>query len=99
MRTVVLDGWLKPVPVGEMGELAIRGPSVFQGYWERPEETAKTLRDGWLLTGDIGVKDKDGHLFIRGRKRDMIKSGGINVYPAEIEPVILSHDKIGRAHV
>jgi long-chain acyl-CoA synthetase len=98
-RIECLDDDLKPVPQGEIGELAVSGPSVFKGYWERPEETEKVLRGGWLLTGDLAYKDKDGFLFIRGRKRDMIKSGGINVYPAEIEPVLESHANVVEAAV
>ena len=83
-----LDDDLRPVPTGEVGELAIRGPSVFRGYWERPEETEKVLRDGWLTTGDLAVKDESGYVYLRGRKRDMIRTGAMNVYPAEIEPII-----------
>ena len=98
-RIECLDDDLKPAPTGEIGELAISGPSVFKGYWEQPEETAKVLRGGWLLTGDLAFKDKDGFLFIRGRKREMIKTGGVNVYPAEIEPVLASHPKIAEAAV
>jgi acyl-CoA synthetase (AMP-forming)/AMP-acid ligase II len=98
-RIECLDDDLKPVPQGEIGELAISGPSVFKGYWQQPEETAKVLRQGWLLTGDLAHKDKDGFLYIRGRKRDMIKTGGINVYPAEIEPVLTSHPRIAEAAV
>ncbi len=98
-RIECLDDDLKPVPQGEIGELAVSGPSVFRGYWERPEETEKVLRGGWLLTGDLAYKDKDGLIFVRGRKRDMIKSGGINVYPAEIEPVLESHASVVEAAV
>ncbi|MDE3077544.1 MAG: AMP-binding protein, partial [Chloroflexota bacterium] len=82
-----------------IGELAVRGPSVFRGYWERPEETAKSLRQGWLVTGDLACKDEDGYIYLRGRKRDMIKSGGISVYPAEVEPVIRSHPKVAEVAV
>ena len=98
-RVECLDDDLKPVPQGEIGELAVSGPSVFRGYWERPEETVKVLRDGWLLTGDLACKDKDGVIFIKGRKREMIKTGGVNVYPAEIEPVLESHDAVVEAAV
>jgi long-chain acyl-CoA synthetase len=98
-RVECLDDDLKPVPQGEIGELAVSGPSVFRGYWERPEETEKVLRQGWLLTGDLAFKDKDGFIFVRGRKREMIKSGGINVYPAEIEPVLESHAAVVEAAV
>jgi acyl-CoA synthetase (AMP-forming)/AMP-acid ligase II len=98
-RVECLDDALKPVPQGEIGELAVNGPSVFRGYWERPDETEKVLRQGWLLTGDLAFKDKDGLIFIRGRKREMIKTGGVNVYPAEIEPVLESHAAVAEAAV
>ncbi len=98
-RMEAVDDDLRPVPTGEIGELAIRGPSVFQGYWERPEETAKVLREGWLVTGDLIRRDHDGHVYMCGRKREMIKTGGINVYPAEIEPVLMSYGKVDQAAV
>jgi len=98
-RVECLDDQLQPLPAGEVGELAIRGPSVFRGYWERPEETAKTLRGGWLLTGDLAEKDKDGYIHLRGRKRDVIRTGGMNVYPAEIEPLLLTYPGITEAAV
>lgn len=98
-RMEAVDDDLRPVPVGEIGELAIRGPSVFQGYWERPEETAKVLREGWLVTGDLIRRDVDGHIYMCGRKREMIKTGGINVYPAEIEPVLMSYGKVDQVAV
>jgi acyl-CoA synthetase (AMP-forming)/AMP-acid ligase II len=98
-RVECLDDDLMPVPQGEIGELAVSGPSVFRGYWERPEETEKVLRRGWLLTGDLAMKDKDGVIFIKGRKREMIKTGGVNVYPAEIEPVLERHAAVVEAAV
>ncbi len=98
-RIECLDDDLNPVPQGEVGELAVSGPSVFRGYWERPEETEKVLRNGWLLTGDLAMKDKDGVIFIKGRKREMIKTGGVNVYPAEIEPVLEAHAAVLEAAV
>ena len=98
-RVACLDDDLKPVPQGEIGELAVSGPSVFRGYWERPDETGKVLRQGWLLTGDLASQDADGFIFIRGRKREMIKTGGVNVYPAEIEPVLEAHPAIVEAAV
>ncbi len=98
-RIACLDDDLKPVPQGEIGELAVSGPSVFRGYWERSDETEKVLRQGWLLTGDLAYLDADGFIFIRGRKRDMIKTGGVNVYPAEIEPVLESHASVVEAAV
>lgn len=88
-RIECLDDNLQPVPAGTVGELAISGPSVFQGYWERPIETSEVLRDGWLLTGDLAYKDANGLLYLQGRKRDVIKSGAMSVYPAEVEAVIL----------
>ncbi len=90
---------MKPVPQREIGELAVSGPSVFRGYCQRPEETVKVLREGWLLTGDLAMKDQDGVIFIKGRKREMIKTGGVNVYPAEIEPVLEAHDAVVEAAV
>lgn len=83
-----------PVPQGEIGEMVIRGPGIFGGYWKQPEETRKVLHDGQLWTGDLARKDKNGFIFLEGRKRDMIKSGGINVYPAEIEEILRGHSKV-----
>ena len=86
-----------PVPTGEAGELAIRGPQVMQGYWRRPEETAEVLRDGWLHTGDIATMDEDGYFAIVDRKKDVIITGGENVYPREIEEVLYTHPKVQEA--
>ncbi|MDX3905831.1 MAG: AMP-binding protein [Pigmentiphaga sp.] len=94
-----VDEQLEPVAVGEVGEIAISGPAMFRGYWELPEDTAKAIRNGWLLTGDLAYRDERGYLFLCGRKRDMIRSGGINVYPAEIEPVLLAHHAVREAAV
>jgi long-chain acyl-CoA synthetase len=79
---------------GEVGELAVRGPQVMQGYWNRPEETAQVLRDGWLFTGDIARQDADGFFRIVDRKKDMIISGGMNVYPRDIEEPLYAHPKV-----
>jgi acyl-CoA synthetase (AMP-forming)/AMP-acid ligase II len=76
------------------GEVLIRGKHNMKEYWNRPEATAETLRDGWLYTGDIAIKDDDGFVYIQDRVKDMVISGGENVYPAEIENVILSHPKV-----
>jgi fatty-acyl-CoA synthase len=76
------------VPAGEAGQILVRGPSVMTGYWNRPEATAETLAGGWLHTGDIGVVDDEGYLRMLDRAKDMLISGGLNVYPAEIEKVI-----------
>jgi fatty-acyl-CoA synthase len=89
-----VDDDLNILPPGEIGEMAVRAPTVFSGYWNRPAETASVFRDGWLVTGDMARKDADGFLYLAGRKRDMIKTGGINVYPAEIEQVIAAHPKV-----
>jgi long-chain acyl-CoA synthetase len=82
------------VPPGEMGELAVRGPQVMKGYWNKPEDTAQTLRDGWLLTGDLGYMDEDGYFYIVDRKKDMIIAGGFNIYPREIEEVLYEHPEV-----
>lgn len=95
----VVDDDFNPVPVGEIGEFVVKSPTVFKGYWERGQETAKVFRDGWLLTGDLATMDADGFLFLQGRKRDMIKTGGINVYPAEIETVMAAFANIEQVAV
>jgi long-chain acyl-CoA synthetase len=82
------------VPVGEEGELAVRGPQLMKGYWKRPEETADVLRDGWLLTGDIARMDDDGYFVIVDRKKDLIITGGENIYPREIEEVLFEHPAV-----
>ncbi|KPV44418.1 long-chain-fatty-acid--CoA ligase [Alicyclobacillus ferrooxydans] len=87
------------MPVGELGELVVRGPQVMKGYWNMPEETAKTLRDGWLYTGDIAKMDEDGYLYIMDRKKDLIIASGYNVYPREIEEVIYEHPAVKEAAV
>lgn len=88
------SGTLNPVPNGEIGEIAIKGPQVMKGYWNKPEETAATIVDGWLLTGDLGYMDDEGHFFIVDRKKDMIIAGGFNIYPREIEEVLYEHKAI-----
>lgn len=87
-------GTTNPVPNGEIGEIAIKGPQVMKGYWNRPEETAATIVDGWLLTGDLGYMDDEGHFFIVDRKKDMIIAGGFNIYPREIEEVLYEHEAV-----
>jgi len=79
---------------GEIGEIAIKGPQVMKGYWNRPEDTAQTLRDGWLLTGDLGYMDEDGYFYVVDRKKDMIIAGGYNIYPREIEEVLYEHPDV-----
>ena len=87
------DQW-KPVAIGEAGEIVARGPQIMLGYWQKPEETAKVLNDGWLATGDVGVMDKDGYFKIVDRKKDMILVSGFNVYPNEIEDCLAGHPGI-----
>ena len=81
------------------GELLVRGPNVFPGYWRNPEATANAFRDGWLLTGDIAERDDEGNYLIRGRLKDMVVSGGENIYPAEIEAVLHEHPAVADAAV
>ena len=80
--------------VGEVGELVISGPQVMKGYWNNPDETEMTIKNGWLHTGDIAEMDKDGYFFIINRKKDMIISGGYNIYPREVEEVLKRHPKV-----
>jgi len=84
----------KVMPVGETGELVVKGPQVMKGYWNKPEETAQTLRGGWLHTGDIARMDEEGYFFIVDRIKDMIKTVGENVYPREVEEVLFTHPKV-----
>ena len=100
----VVDEDDRDLPVGEAGEILTRSDCVMSGYWENPQATAKTLRNGWLHTGDVGSLDEEGFLTLRDRSKDMIISGGSNIYPREIEEVLLRHagvaecSVIGRAH-
>jgi len=89
----------RELPIGEVGELVIRGPQIMQGYWNRPEETRAVLRDGWLFTGDVARMDRDGFFYIEDRKKDMIKSSGENVYPREVDEVLCRHPKVKEAVV
>jgi long-chain acyl-CoA synthetase len=89
----LIDGQ-KEMPVGESGEIIIKGPQVTSGYYKMPEETAIAIRDGWLYTGDIGKMDEDGYFYIVDRKKDMIIAGGYNIYPREIDEVLFEHPKI-----
>ena len=96
-RIVDLNESSLEMPVGETGELVVRGPQVMQGYWQRPDATAETLTDGWLHTGDIAKMDQDGYFYIVDRKKDMIICGGYNVYPRDIEEVLFEHPQIAEA--
>jgi long-chain acyl-CoA synthetase len=83
----------------QIGEICVRGGNVMQGYWNQPEATAAALRNGWLLTGDVGYRDNDGYYFITDRKKDMLLVNGINVYPREIEEVIYEFPGVKEAAV
>ncbi|MFN3853689.1 MAG: AMP-binding protein [Phreatobacter sp.] len=96
---LLVDDDGKPVAPGEPGELIVRGPQVMQGYWQRPEDTAKTLQNGWLHTGDVAVMDADGFLRIVDRKKDLVLVSGFNVYPNEVEDVLAKMDAILEAAV
>jgi long-chain acyl-CoA synthetase len=95
----VVDENDRPVKPGEVGEIVARGPNVMMGYWKRPEETATTLRGGWLRTGDMATIDEDGYIYLVDRKKDMIISGGENVYSTEVENVIYQHPAAHEAAV
>ncbi|WP_276322884.1 AMP-binding protein [Streptomyces sp. F001] len=89
----------EPVEIGEAGEIVVRSPSVMTGYWNKPEATAKQLRDGWLHTGDNGRIDEDGCLHYLGRDKDMIKVKGMSVFPAEVEMLLGRHPDVHTAAV
>jgi fatty-acyl-CoA synthase len=99
VRVAILDDDGEPVPDGAPGEICVRGASVMQGYWKQPELTAATLRDGWLRTGDVAVREPDGLIFIVDRKKDMIVSGGFNVFPREVEDVLSAHPAVSAVAV
>jgi Acyl-CoA synthetases (AMP-forming)/AMP-acid ligases II len=96
---IVRPDTLEDVKPGEIGELAVRGPQVMQGYWQKPGETEKVLKDGWLLTGDLGTMDDDGFCYILDRRKDLIIAGGYNIYPREVEDVLYEHPLIAEAAV
>jgi long-chain acyl-CoA synthetase len=98
-RIMDLETGQREMPVGEVGEIAIRGPQVMQGYWNKAVETAAALRNGWLFTGDIARKDEDGFFYIVDRKKDMIIAGGYKVYPREVEEVLFECPHVKEAVV
>jgi long-chain acyl-CoA synthetase len=98
-RIMDLESGDKEVPPGEIGELCIAGPQVMKGYWNMPEETVKTLKNGWIYTGDIAKMDEDGYFYIVDRKKDMIIAGGFNIYPRDVEEVLFEHPKVQEAVV
>lgn len=98
-KIVDLETGTKTLPPGKEGELVVRGPQVMKGYWKNPEETKQALRDGWLYTGDIAKRDEENYYYIVGRKKEMIITGGFNVYPNEVEEVLYKHPGVREAAV
>ena len=94
-----LDNGQTKLKTGEVGEILLRAPQIMQGYWNKPDETANMLRDGWLYTGDIGYQDEDGYVFIVDRKKDLIKPGGFQVWPRDVEEVIAAHPAVAEVCV
>ncbi|MEL6651425.1 MAG: AMP-binding protein, partial [Bacteroidota bacterium] len=95
----IVDENDEEVPVGEKGELLYRGHNVMKGYFNKPEANATTLRGGWMHSGDVAVKDEDGYFYIVDRTKDMIIRGGLNVYPREVEEVMMKHDAVSMVAV
>jgi len=95
----VVDEAGRALPPGQVGEICVRGGTVMQGYWQRPEATAAALTEGWLHTGDMGVFDVDGFLTLKDRVKDVIISGGSNIYPREVEEVLLRHTGVQEVSV
>ena len=91
---ILRSGESEVLPPGEIGEIAIKGPQVMKGYWNRPEDTAATFNDGWFLTGDLGYMDENGYFYVVDRKKDMIIAGGFNIYPREVEEILYEHEAI-----
>jgi long-chain acyl-CoA synthetase len=94
-KIVDIETGERELPLGEVGEVIVRGPQVMQGYWKAPEATAAALRNGWLYTGDIGRIDERGYLYIHDRKKEMIKYKGFGIAPAEIEALLFEHPSVG----
>jgi long-chain acyl-CoA synthetase len=99
VQVAILDDEDRPVPAGELGEICVRGPNVMLGYYRLPEETARTLRNGWLHTGDVGRLDADNFLYVVERKKDLIIRGGFNIYPREVEEILYAHPAVAEAAV
>ena len=98
-RTALLDTDGNPVPQGEVGEICVSGPLLAGGYWNLPEQTAETFRDGWLHTGDMAREDSEGFWYIVDRVKDMIVTGGFNVFPREVEDVVAEHPAVAQVCV
>jgi acyl-CoA synthetase (AMP-forming)/AMP-acid ligase II len=99
VRVVDTEDPGKELPLGEVGELLVKGPMVMKGYWNRPQDTREGLRDGWLHTGDLACMDEDGYLYIRGRKKELIKASGYSVFPSEVESLLYQHPAVGECAV
>ena len=99
IRIVDAETGQETLPPGEVGEILLRAPQLMEGYWHRPQETAETVRDGWLYTGDLGFLDEDGYLTIVDRKKDVIKPSGFQVWPREVEEVIATHTAVAEVGV
>ncbi len=99
IEVVVADAEDRALPAGDMGEILCRGDVVMPGYWENPQASAATLRNGWLHTGDLGAFDEDGYLTLKDRSKDVIISGGSNIYPREVEEVLLKHPRVREVSV
>jgi acyl-CoA synthetase (AMP-forming)/AMP-acid ligase II len=95
----IVDGVGARLPTGQVGQLAVRGPQLMRGYWNLPEATSETIREGWLMTGDAASMDDEGYVYIQDRVKDMIISGGENIYPREVENVLFEHPAIADAAV
>ncbi|QHE53190.1 long-chain-fatty-acid--CoA ligase [Pontibacillus sp. HMF3514] len=91
---IVTPDTFEEVEVGEVGEIAVKGPQVMKGYWNRPEETDQVMKDGWFLTGDLGYMDEEGYFYVVDRKKDMIIAGGFNIYPREVEEVMYENEAV-----
>jgi len=95
----IVDKEGKDASAGEVGEIVGRGEAMMKGYWQLPEDSADRLKGGWLHTGDLGMTDEDGYIYLVDRKHDMIISGGINIYPKEVEEVLYQHASVFEAAV
>jgi long-chain acyl-CoA synthetase len=98
-EVTIRDDAGRVLPAGQDGEICVRSPGVLSGYWRAPDASAAALSDGWLLTGDIGHLDADGYLYVVDRKKDLIIRGGFNVYPRDVEDVLLAHPAVAQAGV
>jgi long-chain acyl-CoA synthetase len=93
-KIVDIENGIEEMPIGESGELIVKGPQVMKGYWNKPKETQEAIRNGWLYTGDLATLDEDGFYYIVGRKKDMVIAGGLNIYPDEVEAVLYQHPAV-----